>query len=68
MDAQPRVLRGQFGMVAAAGAAGVGEDQDALLVVHESGGRGEIGRAGPVLDPEDAMLKTAACSRFSKYL
>src|SRR5581483_10786570 len=35
MRAQPRVPRGKLGVVAAPGAACVGEDQDALVVIHE---------------------------------
>jgi len=50
MDAQPLVLRGEISMIAATGAAGVGEDEDALVVVHEGGGLGEIGRAGARCD------------------
>ena len=37
---------------AAPGAAGIGEDQDALVVIHEGGGLGEIRRSGPGLDTE----------------
>ncbi len=39
-------------MIAAPGAAGVGEDQDALVVVHEGGRLGEIRRGGTGLDAE----------------
>ena len=39
-------------MIGAAGAAGIGEDQDALLVIHEGLRLGEIGRTGAVLDAE----------------
>ena len=46
VDAQTAVLRGQIGMIGTAGAAGVGEDQNALLVIHEGLRLGEIGRAG----------------------
>ena len=50
-------------MIAAPGAAGIGEDQDALLVVHEGLRLGEIGRAGAGLDgepvgPSAATLRT----------
>ena len=43
-------------MIGAPGAAGVGEDQDALLVVHEGLRLGEVGRAGAVLDAEPLAL------------
>jgi hypothetical protein len=52
MDAPALVLASQIGVIAAPGAAGVGEDKDALLVVHEGGGLGEIGRRRAVLDAE----------------
>ena len=39
-------------MIGAPGAAGVGEDEDALLVIHEGLRLGEIGRAGAGLDGE----------------
>ena len=44
-------------MIGAAGAAGVAEDQHALVVIHEALGLGEIGRARAVLDgkPVDAV-------------
>src|SRR3546814_15460217 len=44
MDAQPTVPRRKLGVIAAARAACLGEDEDALLVIHESAGLGEIGR------------------------
>ena len=37
-------------MVAASGAAGIAENEDALVVIHEGLGLGEIGGAGAVLD------------------
>ena len=63
MDAQAPVLRREFGVIAAPGAAGVGKDQDALGVIHEGLGLGEIGRTGAVLDdeavdPSDPVLRT----------
>ena len=42
MNALALVPAGEIGVIAAAGAAGVGEDQDALVIVHEGGGLGEI--------------------------
>src|SRR3546814_1537038 len=39
-------------MVAAAGAAGVAEHKDALLVVHEGLRLGKVGRTGPALDAQ----------------
>ena len=50
MDAQALVAAAEIGVIAAAGAAGVGEDEDALVVVHEGLRLGEIGRAGAGLD------------------
>ena len=44
MDAPALVPATKIGVIAAAGAAGVGEDEDALLVVHESRGFCEIRR------------------------
>ena len=38
---------GQIGVIAAPGAAGHGEHQDALGAVHKGGGLGEIGGGGP---------------------
>ena len=63
VDAQTLVLRREIGMVAASGAAGIGEDQNALLVVHEGLRLGEIGRAGAGFDREtvetaDPVLRT----------
>ena len=52
VDAQPTVSGGHFGVVAAAGPARVGEDEDSLHVVHEGGGFGKIGRSGATLDDE----------------
>ena len=49
----------EIGVVAAAGAAGIGEDEDALLVVHEGLRLGEVGRAGAVLDGKTACLALA---------
>jgi hypothetical protein len=42
MDAPALVFAGEIGVIAAPGAAGVREDQDALVVIHEGGGLGEI--------------------------
>jgi hypothetical protein len=39
-------------VIAAPGAAGVGEDEDALVVIHESGGFGKVGRGGPAFDAQ----------------
>ena len=43
-------------MVASPRAAGVAEDEDALGVIHEGGGLGEIGRGGAVLDHQPIAL------------
>ena len=58
---QPLVLRRKVGMVAAPGAAGVREHQNALHVVHESLRLGQIGRSGAgfdrkAVDPVGAAL------------
>ncbi len=42
MDASALVLAAEIGVIAAPGAAGIGEDQDALVVIHKGGGLGEI--------------------------
>ena len=60
MDPLALVLAGEIGVIAASGAAGVGEDEDALVVIHKGGGLGKIrrSRAGfdtePVVAPDDA--------------
>ena len=46
MDALALVPAAEIGVIAAPGAAGVGEDQDPLLVVHEGGGLGKFAEAG----------------------
>ncbi len=56
MDAQPTVPRRQFGVVAAARAARLREDEDALQVIHEGGGLGEVGGGRAVLDDEAVAL------------
>src|SRR5882757_9023987 len=42
----------EIGVIAAPGAAGIGEDEDPLVVVHESRRLGEIRRGGTALDAE----------------
>ena len=54
-------------MVAAPGAAGVREDEDALIVVHEGRGLGEIGRTGAVLDHQPVSRADDA-ARASRHL
>src|SRR6202035_4741543 len=49
MDAQPLIPDAEIRMVGAAGAAGVGEHQDALVVILEGLRLGEVGRSGAVL-------------------
>ena len=58
MDAQALVPGGEIGMVGAAGAAGIGEDEDPLLVVHEGLRLGEIGSAGAVFHREPSPFRT----------
>src|SRR5260370_935790 len=40
------VLAAEIGVIAAPGAAGIGEDKDALVVIHEGGGLGKIRGGG----------------------
>ncbi len=49
MHAQAPVLRRELCMVRATGAARIGKHQDALHVVHEGGGLGEVGATRPAL-------------------
>ena len=52
----PRLVPGaKAGMIAPAGAAGVGEDEDALVAAHEGVGFDEIGPRAAVLDPLPAV-------------
>ena len=57
VDAQAPVLRREFGVIGAPRAAGVGKDEDALDVIHESLGLSEIGRTRAVLDDEAVNLR-----------
>ncbi len=52
MDTPALVFAAEIGMIAAPGAAGIGEHQDALVVIHEGGGLGEIGRCRAGFDAE----------------
>jgi hypothetical protein len=56
MHPQPPVLGPEIGMVGAPGAARVREHQDALLVLHERLGLGEIGGDGAALDRKAVAL------------
>ena len=55
MDALSLVLHAAIGMVAPAGAARIGEDQDALVVIHEGLRLGEIGECRTVLDLKNGL-------------
>ena len=55
MDALALILAGEIGVIAASGAAGVGENQDALVVIHEGGGLGKIRRSRAGLDAQAVM-------------
>src|SRR3546814_1766828 len=67
VDAQALVPGGKVGVVAAAGAAGVGEDEDALVIVHERGRLREIGGRRPVLDGKE--IGRASCrERVCQYV
>ena len=50
VDATFGVGRAQIGVVAAARASGHGEDEDALVALHEGGGLGKIGRRWAVAE------------------
>ena len=50
MDAQALILRAKVRVIAAPRASGIREDEDALLVIHEGGRLGKIGRSCTVLD------------------
>ena len=60
VDAQPPIPRRELGVIAAAGAARVREDQDALHVVHEGAGLAEVGGARTVLDHQAVALANDA--------
>ena len=75
MDALSLVLRAAIGVVAAAGAARIGEDEDALVVIHEGLRLGEIGHGRAVFDLKDGLAvrivlahKTAAAARHFGHL
>ena len=59
VDPQALVLRPEIGVIAAPRAAGIREDQDALLVIHEGGGFREVGRARPGFDHEARRMTLA---------
>ena len=50
MDPQPAVPGSEIGMVGTPRATGVGKDEDALGIVHEGLGLGEVGGRGTGLD------------------
>jgi hypothetical protein len=52
VDPLALIAASAVGVIAAAGAAGIGKDEDALVVVHESDGLGEIRRSRAGLDAE----------------
>src|SRR5262249_46611539 len=52
MDALALIAACKIGVIAAPGPAGVGEDENALVVIHEGGGLGIIGRGRAVLNAE----------------
>ena len=52
MDALALIAGAEIGVIAAPGAAGIREDEDALVVIHESRCLGEIRRSGPGLDAQ----------------
>ena len=55
MHPQALVLGPEIGMIAAPGATGIGEDQDALGIIHEGLGFSEVGGSGTLLDPEPPL-------------
>ena len=60
MDAPALVPAAEIGVIAAPGAAGIGEDQDALVVIHEGGGLGEIRRSRAGFDAEAVIARDDA--------
>ena len=75
MDALSLVLHAAIGVIAAAGAARIGEDQDALVVIHEGLRLGEIGHGRTVLDLKDRLAvriqlphNAAAAARYFGHL
>ena len=48
MDTPRSVAAAKVGVIAAPGAAGHGEDEDAFVARHEGGGLGEVGRSRTV--------------------
>ena len=48
VDTPPCVAAAEIGVIAAPGAAGHGEDEDAFIARHEGGGLGEVGRGRAV--------------------
>ena len=55
MDALALILAGEIGVITASGAAGVGEYEDALVVIHKGGGFGKIRRSRAGFDTETVM-------------
>jgi hypothetical protein len=69
VDAAALVPAPEIGVIAAPGAAGIGEDQDALVVVHEGGGLGKIGRSRTGFDAEPvAALALPPLSPFRRTM
>jgi hypothetical protein len=60
VNPQPAIPRREFGVVASPRAAGIAEDEDALGIIHEGSGLGEIGRGGAVLDHQLIALTNDA--------
>jgi hypothetical protein len=60
MDPPALVAAAEIGVVAAPGAAAVGKDQDALVVIHKGGGLGKIRRSGPGLDAQTVAALSLA--------
>ena len=61
MDALALIAGAEIGVIAAPGAAGIREDEDALVVIHEGRGLGEIRRSGPGLDAEP-VARVSRCA------
>ena len=75
VDAFSLVLHAAIGVIAAAGAARIGEDQDALVVIHEGLRLGEVGHGRTVFDLKDRLAvriqlphNAAAASRYFGHL
>ena len=70
MHTQPLIFCAQIGVITAARAASVGEDENALLIIHERSSLGEIGRWRARLDKMTFSLAhdAPASPRHFRYM